>query len=58
MALQGKGLERQNLSKTGNEAEEMATDEAVSADHFIWHHVTRAVGSMKSQGPELIEAVG
>ncbi|EOI1359878.1 SOS response-associated peptidase, partial [Klebsiella pneumoniae] len=40
------------------EAEEIAADGAVSADHFLWHPVTRAVGNVKNQGPELIEAVG
>ncbi|HBY9553118.1 TPA: SOS response-associated peptidase, partial [Klebsiella pneumoniae] len=25
---------------------------------FLWHPVTRAVGNVKNQGPELIEAVG
>ncbi|MEI7000328.1 SOS response-associated peptidase, partial [Klebsiella pneumoniae] len=26
--------------------------------HFLWHPVPRAVGNVKNQGPELIEAVG
>ncbi|HCF8137972.1 SOS response-associated peptidase [Klebsiella pneumoniae] len=43
---------------SGKEAEEIAADGAVSADHFIWHPVTRAVGNVKNQGPELIEPVG
>ncbi|MFM3969325.1 SOS response-associated peptidase family protein [Klebsiella pneumoniae subsp. ozaenae] len=43
---------------SGKEAEEIAADGAVSADHFLWHPVTRAVGNVKNQGPELIEAVG
>ncbi|MFK8131179.1 SOS response-associated peptidase, partial [Klebsiella pneumoniae] len=25
---------------------------------FVWHPVTRAVGNVKNQGPELIEPVG
>jgi len=28
---------------------------AVPADQFHWHAVTRAVGNVKNQGPELIE---
>ena len=32
--------------------------EEITADHFIWHPVTRVVGNMKNQGPELIEPVG
>lgn len=43
---------------SSKEAEEIAADGAVSADHFIWHPVTRAVGNVKNQGPELIEPVG
>ncbi|HDU5636357.1 MULTISPECIES: SOS response-associated peptidase [Klebsiella] len=43
---------------SGKEAEEIAANGAVSADHFIWHPVTRAVGNVKNQGPELIEPVG
>lgn len=39
----------------GKEAEEIAADGAVPADKFIWHAVTRAVGNVKNQGPELIE---
>ncbi len=41
----------------GKEAEEIATDGAVPADKYIWHAVTRAVGNVKNQGPELIEAI-
>ncbi len=41
----------------GKEAEEIAADGAVSADHFIWHPVSRAVGNVKNQGPELIETI-
>lgn len=40
----------------GKEAGEIAADGSVSADHFIWHPVSRAVGNVKNQGPELIEA--
>lgn len=40
------------------EAEEIAAEGAVSADHFIWHPVTRAVGNVKNQGSELIESFG
>jgi putative SOS response-associated peptidase YedK len=32
-------------------------DGAVPADKLIWHAVTRAVGNVKNQGSELIEAV-
>ena len=46
---------RQKVS--GKEAEEIAIDGAVSADHFCWHPVKRAVGNVKNQGAELIEPV-
>ncbi|EAQ3421505.1 SOS response-associated peptidase, partial [Salmonella enterica] len=29
----------------------------VQADKFIWHAVTRAVGNVKNQEPEMIEPV-
>jgi putative SOS response-associated peptidase YedK len=45
---------RQNVG--GKEAEEIALDGSVSAEKFIWHAVTRAVGNVKNQGPELVEA--
>lgn len=41
----------------GKEAEEIAADGTVPADKFIWHAVTRAVGNVKNQGAELIEAI-
>ncbi|HCT5556379.1 TPA: SOS response-associated peptidase [Enterobacter hormaechei] len=41
----------------GKEAEEIIADGAVPADKFIWHAVTRAVGNVKNQGPELIEPI-
>ncbi|EBC6350930.1 SOS response-associated peptidase, partial [Salmonella enterica] len=41
----------------GKEAGEIAADGAVQADKFIWHAVTRAVGNVKNQGPEMIEPV-
>ena len=41
----------------GKEAGEIAADGAVPADKFIWHSVTRAVGNVKNQGPEMIEPV-
>lgn len=41
----------------GNEAEEIAVDGAVPAGKFIWHAVTRAMGNVKNQEPELIEAI-
>ncbi|MHB7501110.1 hypothetical protein ACYCMK_25840, partial [Klebsiella pneumoniae] len=34
--------------------EEIAVDGAVSADHFTWHPVSRAVGNMKNQVFEII----
>lgn len=39
---------------TGAQAVEIAGDGAVSADIFIWHAVTRDVGNVRNQGPELI----
>ncbi|MBL1597851.1 SOS response-associated peptidase, partial [Klebsiella pneumoniae] len=41
----------------GKEAGEIAADGNVSADHFIWHPVSRKVGNVKNQGPELIEKI-
>lgn len=41
----------------GKEVEEIIADGALSADHFKWHPVSRAVGNVKNQGPELIEAI-
>ena len=41
----------------GKEAEEIAADGTVPADKLIWHAVTRAVGNVKNQGAELIEAI-
>lgn len=41
----------------GKEASELAADGSVSADNFIWHPVSRAVGKVKNQGPELIEQI-
>lgn len=46
---------RQDVS--GKEAEEIAKDGAVPAEMFTWHPVTRAVGNIKNQGPEMIEPV-
>ncbi|PLP29648.1 hypothetical protein CWM88_16820 [Klebsiella pneumoniae] len=43
---------------SGKEAEEIATDGAVSNNHLIWHTVSRTVGNVKNQGLELIEPVG
>ena len=39
---------------SGKDAEEIAADGAVPADKFIWHAVTRAVGNVKKQGPDMI----
>ncbi|MBJ8821709.1 SOS response-associated peptidase family protein [Citrobacter braakii] len=41
----------------GNEAEDIVTDGSVPADKFIWHAVTRAVGNVKNQGPQLIQLI-
>ncbi len=41
----------------GKEAEEIAADGSVSADHFTWHPVSRAAGNVKNQGSALIEAI-
>ena len=41
----------------GKEAEEIIADDALSVDHFTWHPVSRTVGNVKNQGPELIEAI-
>ncbi len=46
---------RQNIG--GKEAEEIVADGSVSANHFTWHPVSRAVGNVKNQGAELIVAV-
>lgn len=35
----------------GKEATEIAADGSVSAGHFTWHPVSRAVGNVKNQGP-------
>ncbi|QMI04918.1 SOS response-associated peptidase family protein [Citrobacter sp. RHB25-C09] len=45
---------RQNVG--GKEAGEIAVDGAVPVNKFIWHAVTRAVGNVKNQGPELIQS--
>ncbi len=41
----------------GKEASDIIIDGSVSADHFIWHPVSRAVGNVKNQAPELIAHV-
>lgn len=41
----------------GKEAEEIIADCVVSADHFTWHPVSRAVGNVKNQGAGMIEAI-
>ncbi|MBJ9132986.1 SOS response-associated peptidase family protein, partial [Citrobacter freundii] len=46
---------RQNVG--GKEAEEIVADGSVSADKFLWHAVTRTVGNVKNQGPELIQTI-
>ncbi|MFG6483643.1 hypothetical protein ACEWUX_21435, partial [Klebsiella pneumoniae] len=39
----------------GKEAEEITANGTVPADQFTWHPVSRAVGNVKTKGPELIE---
>nr|WP_318384849.1 SOS response-associated peptidase [uncultured Enterobacter sp.] len=41
----------------GKEAEDIAHQGSVSAEDFIWHAVTRAVGNVKNQGAELIQPI-
>ncbi len=41
----------------GKNAEELIADGTVPADRFTWHPVSRAVGNVKNQGAELIEAI-
>lgn len=41
----------------GKEAGEIATDGSVSADHFTWHPVSRAVGNVNNQGAHLVSSV-
>jgi hypothetical protein len=36
----------------GKATEDISDDGKVSADHYIWHPVTRAVENVKNQGPE------
>lgn len=36
------------------QAQTLAREGAVAAQEFVWHPVTRAVGNIKNQGPELI----
>lgn len=38
----------------GKEAEEVIADGTVSADHFTWHPISRAVGNVKNQDPEIL----
>jgi putative SOS response-associated peptidase YedK len=42
---------------TGAEASELAHTATVPADEFTWHPITRAVGNVKNQGPELIDPI-
>ncbi len=41
----------------GKEAEEIAADGAVSAERFIWHAVSRAIGNVKNQGMHLVSTI-
>ena len=41
----------------GKEAEEIIADGSLSAYHFTWYPVSRAVDNTKNQGAELIEAI-
>lgn len=47
-------LEWMNPETTAVQASELAHDAALSSDEFSWHPVTRSVGNVKNQGPELI----
>ncbi|MER4731876.1 SOS response-associated peptidase family protein, partial [Klebsiella pneumoniae] len=44
---------RQDIA--GKEAGEIAADGSVSADHFTWHPVSRAVSNVKNQSSDLIK---
>lgn len=39
------------------QANELAHDSVMPADQFSWHPVSRAVGNVKNQGPELIRNI-
>lgn len=41
----------------GKKAEDIIADGAVPAEKFTWHAVSRAVGNVKNQGPELIKSL-
>ncbi len=41
----------------GKEASDIAADGSVSADHFIWHPVSREVGNVRNQSSELINSI-
>lgn len=40
---------------TGEEAEQIAHEDSISAEDFAWYPVSRAVGNPKNQGPKLID---
>lgn len=42
---------------TGEGAARIVAEGTLSADKFVWHAVTRALGNPKNQGPELILAI-
>lgn len=50
-----RGWMRQDIG--GKEASEIAADGSVSADHFIWHRVSREVGNVRNQSSELINSI-
>lgn len=47
-------LEWMNPETSGAQASELAHEAAIPDNEFTWHPVTRAVGNVKNQGPELI----
>lgn len=46
-----------SLDIGGKEAGKIAADGSVSADHFTWHPVSRAVGNVNNQGAHLVSSV-
>ncbi len=43
--------------KAVKDVEEIVADGKLSDEKFVWHAVTRLLGSPKNQGPELIIAI-
>lgn len=48
-------LEWMDPHTTSSQASVLANDASVPAEKFIWHLVTRAVGNVRNQGPELVK---